>query len=165
MTISERVAGFRKLALTWATRGRPIALLLVRLSLAAVFVQSGWGKVHDLAKVTGYFTELGIPAPHANAVFVSFIELGCGALLLMGLGSRLAALPLIPNMAVAIISARRDDIHGLADLFALDESLYIVLSLVVVAFGPGLVSLDTLVARMFGGSTDAVRTSAVATEP
>jgi hypothetical protein len=68
-------------------------------------------------------------------------------------------------MAVAIVSARRDDIHGLADLFALDEFLYIVLSLVIVAFGPGLVSLDTLVARMFGGSADAVGTSAVATKP
>ena len=152
MKMPERITRLRDVALKWASRGGPVPLLLVRLSLAAVFVPSGWGKLHDLAKVTGYFTELGIPAPHANAVFVSLIEFGCGTLLLVGLASRLAALPLIPNMAVAIITAKRDDLHGLADLFALDEFLYIVLSLVVVAFGPGLFSLDTLVARMFGRS-------------
>ena len=158
MNISERITRMRALALAWASHSGPLALLLVRLSLAAVFVLSGWGKVHDLAKVTGYFTELGIPAPHANAVFVSFIELGCGTLLLVGLASRLAALPLIPNMAVAIITAKRDDIHGIADLFAVDEFMYVVLCLVIVAFGPGLFSIDALLVRLFGSSSqDAAR--------
>lgn len=152
MNVLEQIARLREVVLKWASRGGPLALLLVRLGLAAVFVPSGWGKIHDLAKVTGYFTELGIPAPHANAILVSLIEFGCGTLLVVGLASRLAALPLIPNMAVAIITAKRDDLHGPADLFAVDEFLYIVLSLVVVAFGPGLLSLDTLVARMFGRS-------------
>jgi uncharacterized membrane protein YphA (DoxX/SURF4 family) len=68
------------------------------------------------------------------------------------LASRLAALPLIPNMAVAIITAKRGDIHGIADLFALDECLYIILSLVVVAMGPGLLSLDAFFGRAFGNS-------------
>jgi putative oxidoreductase len=127
-----------------------VALLLVRLSLAAVFVPSGWGKVQDLAKVTAYFTELGIPSPHANAVLVSLTELGCGALLLVGLLGRLAALPIVANMTVAIITAKRDELHGIVDLFALDEFIYVVLAMAIVTLGSGLFSLDALFTRVLG---------------
>ena len=152
MSVLERIEHLCKRAVMLALRAKPLALLLVRLSLAAVFVPSGWGKIHDLAKVTGYFTELGIPMPHANAILVSLTELGCGALLLVGLATRLAALPIVANMAVAIITAKRDELHGPLDLFALDEFLYIVMSLVIVALGAGLFSLDTLAVRILGKS-------------
>lgn len=152
MSALNRIEQLRERASTLALRAKPVALLLVRLSLAAIFVPSGWGKIHDLAKVTGYFTELGIPMPHANAILVSLTELGCGALLLVGLATRLAALPIVANMAVAIITAKRDDLHGPVDLFALDEFLYIVMSLVIVALGAGLLSLDALAVRILGKS-------------
>jgi len=152
MRVIERIERCREKVVGWAVRGRSLALLLVRLSLAAVFVPSGWGKIHDLAKVTAFFTELGIPMPHANAILVSLTELGCGVLLLVGLAGRLEALPIVANMAVAIITAKRDDVHGLTDLFALDEFLYIVMALVVVAFGAGLFSLDALAMRFLGKS-------------
>jgi putative oxidoreductase len=132
-----------------------VALLLVRLSLAAVFVPSGWGKIHDIAKVTSYFTDLGIPSPHANAILVSLTELGCGALLLLGLLGRLAALPIVANMTVAIVTAKREELHGIVDLFALDEFIYIVLALAIVTLGSGWVSLDSLLARMWGKSKPA----------
>src|SRR5438067_2388770 len=80
-----------------------LPLLFVRLCLAAVFIPTGWGKLHDLAKVTDFFTELGIPWPHLNAVVVAVSELGCGALLLVGALSRLAAMPLIVSMTIAIL--------------------------------------------------------------
>lgn len=150
MNTSDKIRRLTDWTLAWATRGRPVALLLVRLSLAAVFVPSGWGEIHDLAKVTAYFTELGIPSPHANAVLVSLTELGCGVLLSLGLLGRLTALPIVANMTVAIITAKRDELHGIADLFALDEFIYIVLSLVVVTLGSGLLSLDALFARKRG---------------
>jgi putative oxidoreductase len=150
MNTIENVRRLAAWPLAWADRGRPVALLLVRLSLAAVFVPSGWGKIHDLAKVTAYFTELGIPLPHANAVLVSLTELGCGVLLLLGLLGRLAALPIVANMTVAIITAKRDELHGIVDLFALDEFIYIVLAIAIVALGSGLFSLDALFARVRG---------------
>ena len=130
-----------------ARKSEWLPLLLVRASLAAVFIPSGWGKLHDLGKVTGFFTELGIPAPHFNAVLVALSELGCGSLLLVGLASRLAAIPLVVSMVVAILTAKRADISGITDLFAVDEFIYIVMAAVVVVFGAGAVSLDGLVAR------------------
>jgi putative oxidoreductase len=141
----------RALALTskldWA------APLVARVTLGVLFVSTGWGKVHDLDKVTGFFTDLGIPAPHLNAVMVSFVELIGGSLLLVGLASRLAALPLVASMAVAILTAQREQLHGLADLFGLVEWTYLALLLWVALAGPGKVSLDhLLVARRRGNA-------------
>jgi putative oxidoreductase len=63
-------------------------------------------------------------------------------LLLVGLFSRLAALPLVVSMTIAIITAKRADISGVTDLFAVDEFVYIVMAIVVVVLGPGLISVD-----------------------
>lgn len=113
-----------------------------RVTLGVLFVSTGWGKVHDLDKVTGFFTELGIPLPHLNAVMVSFVELIGGGLLLLGLGARFAALPLMASMAVAILTAQREQVHSLPDLFGLVEWTYLALLLGVALAGPGKVSVD-----------------------
>ena len=68
MTFLDTLLSLRSRALGVARRLDGLSLLLVRVSLAAVFVPTGWGKIHDLEKVTAYFVELGIPAPHLNAV-------------------------------------------------------------------------------------------------
>jgi len=126
-----------------------LPLLIVRLCLAAVFIPTGWGKLHDLQKVTDFFTELGIPWPHLNAIVVAVSELGCGTLLLLGALSRLAAIPLIVSMTIAILTARRGDINSPADLFALDELIYMALAIVILVLGAGAISADGLVGRRF----------------
>ncbi len=73
-----------------------------------------------------------------------FVELIGGALLVLGLCSRLAALPLMVSMGVAILTAQREQIHGLPDLFGLVEWTYLALLLWVALAGPGKVSLDHL---------------------
>src|SRR4051812_41419638 len=105
-------------------------------------MSTGWGKVHSLPKVIAYFTELGIPLPGIQAPMVSFIELIGGALLVVGLGSRLAAIPLMGSMAVAILTAQRENVHGLPDLFGLVEWTYFALLLWVALAGSGRISLD-----------------------
>ena len=130
------------------------ALLIARLTLGVLFVSTGWGKVHNLAKVTQFFTELHIPAPAFNATLASFTELICGALLVVGLASRLAALPLVVTMIVALLTAKLDEIHGLPDLFGEVEWTYIALLLVVATAGPGKAYLDTLVAPRFRAAAD-----------
>jgi putative oxidoreductase len=149
MNLRERVTGLRDALFARRSRLDWLPLLLVRLCLAAVFIPSGWGKLHDLSKVTGFFTELGIPWPHANAGVVAVSEFGCGVLLLAGALSRLAAIPLIVSMTIAIITARRGDVHGVADLFALDELIYLALAVVVLVLGAGAISADGLIARRF----------------
>jgi putative oxidoreductase len=124
-----------------------VAPLLARVTLGALFVSTGWGKVHSLAKVTAFFSDLGIPAPGLNAHVVSFVELVGGALLLVGLASRLAAIPLMVSMLVAILTAQREQVHGLPDLFGLVEWTYFALLLWVALAGPGKASLDHFLFR------------------
>ena len=123
---------------------------LARLALGVGFVGTGWGKLHNLDNITSFFTEQGIPVPGFNAVLVSSAELICGALILVGLLTRLASLPLIVVMAVAILTAKRGDIGGASDLLGFVETLYVVLLSWLVTAGPGPISLDRLALRALG---------------
>jgi putative oxidoreductase len=121
--------------------------LLARVVIGVIFTGSGWGKLHHLAQVTEYFAGLGVPFPELQAPFVASTELLCGALVLVGLGTHLAALPLICVMSVALATALADQIDGLGSLFGLAEFLYIALLVGLVVRGAGALSLDRLVAR------------------
>ena len=125
--------------------------LLTRIALGFVFAKSGWGKLHNLERVTKFFTSLGIPAPGANAAFVGSVELVCGVLLIIGLFSRFASLMLIPTMIVAIVTAKRGDLEGIGDLFGLQEYLFILLLLWIVVAGAGALSADR---ALFGDRRD-----------
>jgi len=118
--------------------------LAVRLSLGAVFLGTGWGKLHNLGQVTSFFTELGIPFPAAQAAIVSGVELIGGTLILLGLFTRFAALPLMGTMVVAILTAKRPEIDGLRTLLAFDESIYLAGFLWLLVAGAGKASLDRL---------------------
>ena len=132
-----------------ARRASWLGPTLGRLTLGLVFIGTGWGKLHSLDKVTGFFMELGIPAPGLNALLAASAEFVCGALLLAGLLSRLAALPLIATMIVAILTAKRADLHGLGDLVGFEEWTYIVLAAWIALAGPGPLSLDHVARRFF----------------
>lgn len=120
---------------------------VARLTLGWVFLQSGWGKLQNLDRVVSYFSSLGIPAPGIQAPFVAGTEFVCGALLLAGLATRIAALPLIAVMLVALGTAVADQIGGFSDLLGLAEFLYIVVLLGLAVSGGGALSLDAQLAK------------------
>lgn len=121
--------------------------LAVRVTLGIVFVTTGWGKLHGLDDVTQYFASLGIPAPHAQAVLVSLIELVGGLMLVLGLGTRIAATLLVGVMAVAIWTAKLPEVHGIADLAGTVEVVYLVALIWLLVSGGGSVSTDRLLSR------------------
>jgi len=125
--------------------------LVARVAVGWTFMLTGWGKLHDLDSVVGFFRELGIPYPELQAPFVASVELVCGTLLVAGLASRVAALPLIGTMVVAIATAQWKDVASFGDLYGLVEFLYIVIFAWIAAAGPGPVALDTIVERLLGG--------------
>jgi putative oxidoreductase len=85
----------------------PDAVWLVRLAIAIVFVSEGLQKfIYPAALGAGRFAKIGIPAPEVMGPFIGFVELGCGALVLVGLFTRLAALLLLADMTVAILSTK-----------------------------------------------------------
>jgi putative oxidoreductase len=126
-------------------------LLAVRLYWGWQFAQTGWGKLHNLPKIVDFFTSLNIPFPAANAHFVSGLEFVGGILLILGLGSRLIGLLLAGNMFVAYWTADHDALVSIfsdpGKFYVADPYTFLFASLMVLIFGAGLFSVDTLIER------------------
>ncbi len=85
----------------------PAAAIAVRLGVGVVFFLEGVKKFLFPADWgVGRFIKIGIPAPHVMAPFVGAVEVVCGALLVVGLVTRLAAIPLLVDISVAILSTK-----------------------------------------------------------
>jgi putative oxidoreductase len=85
----------------------PAATLLIRLMVGWVFLSEGIQKfLFPEALGVGRFVKIGIPAPHLLAPFVGVVEIVCGSLLILGLLTRLAAIPLLIDISVAIITTK-----------------------------------------------------------
>ena len=127
---------------------QPVFLLLVRLYWGYQFVETGWGKVTNLAKVTSFFTDLGIPAPALNAAFVSGLELVGGLLLIIGLASRPIAFMMTINMLVAYVTADREALMSIfsnpGKFYGATPYTFLFASLIILIFGPGRFSLDAI---------------------
>jgi uncharacterized membrane protein YphA (DoxX/SURF4 family) len=85
----------------------PSVVILIRLVVGGVFLSEGIQKFL-FADENGVsrFARIGIPSPEVTAPFVGAVEIVCGALILLGLLTRLAAIPLIIDMLVAILSTK-----------------------------------------------------------
>jgi len=129
-------------------------LLLVRLYWGWQLAQSGWGKLHHLSNVGEYFATLGLPMPAQMAVFISCVEFFGGIFLAIGLLSRLTALVLTVNMMMAYITADREALRSIFSdpdkFYAAAPYVFLIASLIILIFGPGKLSLDTLLERFLG---------------
>lgn len=89
------------------TTTAPASVILIRIAVGSVFLSEGIQKFlypNDLG--VGRFIKIGIPAPEVMAPFVGAVETICGSLIILGLLTRLAAIPLIIDMCVALISTK-----------------------------------------------------------
>src|SRR2546421_4369005 len=85
----------------------PAAVILIRLTVGGVFLSEGIQKfLYPDALGVGRFTKIGIPAPEIMAPFVGVCEVVCGILFLLGLFTRFAAITMIIDMLVAILSTK-----------------------------------------------------------
>jgi putative oxidoreductase len=85
----------------------PGEVVLIRLVVGCVFLSEGIQKfLFPTALGVGRFAQIGIPAPEFFAPFVGVFEIGCGLAIIAGLATRLAAVPLIIDMIVAIATTK-----------------------------------------------------------
>jgi uncharacterized membrane protein YphA (DoxX/SURF4 family) len=83
------------------------AVIIIRLMVGAVFVSEGMQKFLYPAEVgAGRFEKIGIPAPQIVAPLVACFEIGCGTLVLLGLATRVAVVPLMVIMLTAIATTK-----------------------------------------------------------
>ena len=141
------------------------AAILIRVLVGWVFVSEGVQKfLFPDALGAGRFAKIGIPSPQLTAPFVGAVEIVCGLLLLLGLLTRLATIPLLIDMAVAILSTKlpmlsaqgfgpfslpklpRYGFWSMAHEARVDFSMWLG-SLFLIITGAGGLSLDALLAR------------------
>lgn len=85
----------------------PSATVLIRVMVAWVFLSEGIQKfLFPDALGVGRFVKIGIPAPQFFAPFVGTVEVVCGALLIVGLVTRLVSIPLLIDILVAIVTTK-----------------------------------------------------------
>jgi len=85
----------------------PVSAVLIRSVVGAVFLLEGILKfINPQEMGAGRFLKIGIPLPSFFGPFDGAFEIGCGVLLMLGLMTRLAAVPMIVNMIVAIASTK-----------------------------------------------------------
>jgi len=142
---SRIVAGW----LSWA------APLAVRITVGVVFMGTGWTKLQNLPAIFRNFVAMGIPAPEILTPFVSGVEFVGGLMLLLGLLTRFAAVPLMVVMVVAIVSAKAGDIDSLETVLGFEEVSYFLMFAWLAIAGPGPVSLDHFVLKASGRDPEA----------
>ena len=126
-----------------ASNGNQAILALIgRVVLGAVFILSGVSKLGGASEVQGYIASVGLPAPLLGYVISLIVEIGGGALLLVGYRTKLVAGVLAAFCVIAAVLFHRalgdqnQLIHFMKNLAMAGGLLQIV------AFGAGRISLD-----------------------
>lgn len=124
--------------------------LVARLSFGYFWLETGIAKVQNLDGFTQRFMGWGVPFPAFSAGLSAWTELVGGALIMLGLFTRLISIPMIINMIVAIVLVVSANFQGFDEFVEADETVYILIFFWLLMAGPGKVSLDTLLARWLG---------------
>jgi uncharacterized membrane protein YphA (DoxX/SURF4 family) len=134
-------------------------IVLIRVLVGWVFLSEGIQKfLFPAALGAGRFAKIGILAPQVMAPFVGAVEIGCGVLILIGLFTRWAALPLLAVIVVALFTTKlpllvKDGIWSALHEARTDLSMVLGLLFLLIA-GGGSIALDaTLSDRHVGGSS------------
>ncbi|HYZ72023.1 MAG TPA: DoxX family protein [Chthoniobacterales bacterium] len=125
------------------------SLLLLRIYFFWQLFQTGLGKLAHVDKISDYFVSLGIPFPILNAYLAGATETFGSLLLIVGLASRLSAIPVTIVMIVAYLTA---DFEAVTNFFSdpdkfvkADPFPFLITALIVLVFGPGKLSIDAAI--------------------
>jgi putative oxidoreductase len=120
-----------------------LSLLMLRIALGAMMLPHGYQKLMKFASSSGKFPDpfhIGSTASMALTIFAEFF---CAAFIIMGLLTRLASIPLIIAMAVAVFYSHHGQIFGEGE----HAALYLAGFISMLLAGPGKYSLDKLIGK------------------
>ena len=103
-------------------RQGPASIVLIRLAAGLIFLTQGILKYSDPQMGVLRFTKIGFPHPYFVAHFVGAFEIVCGFLLLLGLWTRAAAVPLLIVIATAIAATK------IPELFRVNQGFWYMVS-------------------------------------
>ena len=119
------------------------AMLLLRIVSGGIMLHHGFGKLKNFEGTAANMMNFMGIGQTASAALIVFAEFFCAILVIVGLLTRLACIPLIVTMAVALFMANNGDFFGKGELAA----LYLVCFIVLLLAGPGRISADSLISK------------------
>lgn len=120
------------------------ALLVLRVGAGSLMlVKHGFDKLTHFTNLAPKFSDPFHIGSTTSLALVIFAEFFCSAFIILGLFTRLACIPLIIAMGVALFYASNSDFYGKGEL----PGLFLICFLVILFTGPGKVSLDRLIAK------------------
>ena len=120
-----------------------IGKLVLRVGFGLAMMTHGWAKAMGFEGTVGFMDGmLGLPGM-VNAALAVAAELGCSILLIVGLGTRLATIPLIFTMGVALFVVHLNDAWDKQE----KAVLYLIAYVAILCIGPGRIAIDHLIRR------------------
>ncbi len=126
-------------------RRADLGLTFLRIVTGVVFAAHGYQKFFTMGipGVTGLFTQVGAPLPHISAILVASVELFGGTALILGLFTRLVAVPLATDMLMAIVLVHLK--NGLTGPMGMELVLLLMSAAIALAVaGPGALAIDAI---------------------
>lgn len=127
----------------YSDNGVSFALLVLRLTIGGLLISHGFQKMMDFAEKSAGFADPFHIGPSASMALVIFAELFCSAFVILGLFTRLACIPPIIAMSVALFHAHNGDVFNTGE----KSALFLGGFLTLLFTGPGKVSLDRLISK------------------
>jgi len=146
----DRLYGF---IVTIGSNLQSLILLYLRLTWGHQYFVTGLEKLKNIDSTIQFFTNLNFSHPIFHAYEVAIIQTVGGILLFIGLASRLAAIPLIIVTSTILITAHKESLANLSfisdpHILVIQEPFpFLLTALIILAFGPGRISLDALLKR------------------
>lgn len=120
-----------------------IGMLLIRIVFGALMMHSGYEKLVGFSTIKDHFINFMGLGSSASLCLVVFAEFFCAMFLILGLFTRLASIPLIICMSVALFKVHDGDFFGKGNMAA----LYLGAFLVILLLGPGKASVDGIASK------------------
>ena len=119
------------------------AMLILRLGLGVLMIHHGFDKLTKFSETARNMPNILNMGGTVNASLVIFAEFFCSMFLILGLFTRLACIPIIITMVVALVKAHNSNIFGEGELAA----LYLVGYITLLFVGPGRISVDAMIGK------------------
>ena len=120
-----------------------IALFMLRAASGVLMIPHGYMKIQNFAKFSPGFIDPFHVGSNLSLSLTIFAELFCSVLIIVGLFTRLAAIPLIITMCVALFIAHHGELFGDGE----HSALFLAIFLTVLIMGPGKYSLDRMIRK------------------
>jgi putative oxidoreductase len=119
------------------------AMLVIRLCVGILMMNHGYQKLIHFSEMKNNFMNFMGIGMTASLILVVFAEFFCSLFIVIGLFTRLAAIPLIISMSVALLKVHAMDIFGKGEM----ATLYLAVFFMLLLIGPGRISVDSMISK------------------